>query len=80
MNLNTLPRSQQARYHAELRLFITSTSNDIGPERSALMNSVLPEFRKRSGDRGVIVIDRDPRWEMVSEPGKTQQIQADRMN
>ena len=80
MNLNTLARTQPARYHSELRLFITSTSRDIGPERSALMNDVLPEFRKRSGERGVIVIDRDPRWEMTSDPGRTREIQADRMN
>jgi tetratricopeptide (TPR) repeat protein len=65
---------------AELRLFIVSTSAETGPERAALTQTALPEFRRRAGERGVTVMEADPRWEAASEPGKGEEIVIDRLN
>jgi tetratricopeptide (TPR) repeat protein len=69
-----------SRHVAELRLFIVSTSAETGPERAALTQTALPEFRRRSGERGVTVTEADPRWEAATEPGKEEEIFADRIN
>ena len=80
MNVHHSLSDPRRRYNAELRLFIVSTSPKTAPERSALIRTVLPEIRQRAAERGVIVTEVDPRWEMASEPGRAREILAARTN
>lgn len=79
MDSGTTQHRHHPRYHSEFRLLIASTSGDTGPERERLRKSVLPELRRLAGERGIQVIDRDPRWEASMSPARSSEILAAHM-
>lgn len=44
-----------------------------------MLQSILPELRKMARERGVRVVDRDPRWEASLQPGRAREILAEHM-
>lgn len=49
----------------ELRVFISSTFNDLKKERSFLMSSVFPKLISTASERGIVLTPIDLRWGVV---------------
>ncbi len=61
----------------QIRVFISSTFEDMKDERDYLMKIVFPRLRKKSEERGVTLIELDLRWGVTEEEvmnGKVVQI------
>lgn len=64
----------------EIRVFISSTFNDMHPERDYLVKRTFPRLRHLAAQRGVILTEVDLRWgitEAESKEGKTLGICLD---
>ncbi|MBO4941962.1 MAG: DUF4062 domain-containing protein [Muribaculaceae bacterium] len=64
----------------DIRVFISSTFNDMKPERDWLVKRTFPELRKIAAERGVTVTEVDLRWGITqseAEDGMTISICLD---
>lgn len=64
----------------EIRVFISSTFNDMHPERDWLVKRTFPRLREMAAKRGVVLTEVDLRWgitEKESREGKTIAICLD---
>lgn len=58
----------------ELRVFISSTFQDMQEERGYLMKHVFPEIRQRCRERGIEFTEIDLRWGLTHEEGTLGRI------
>lgn len=74
MQINSFIPHRHQRYNSEFRIVVASTSADIRPEREMLQKSIFPELRRRARERGVFMVESDPRWEASMSPGRAEKI------
>lgn len=58
----------------EIRVFISSTFNDLDEERRYLINTVFPELRVLAAERGVSITEIDLRWGITEEEAKQGKV------
>ncbi len=61
----------------QIRVFVSSTFQDMKPERDYLMSTIFPRLRKKAAERDVSVVEVDLRWgitEKDAQSGKVVQI------
>lgn len=58
----------------EIRVFVSSTFQDLQGERDYLSRHVFPKLRKLSSDRGLVLIDVDLRWGITEEESEQGQV------
>ncbi len=80
MQTGTILSAPYPRYHSEFRILFASTSADPASERELLFNIVLPEIRREARERGVLVVEYDPRLEVSMAPGRAEEIEATRLD
>ncbi len=61
----------------QIRVFVSSTFQDMQAERDYLMKTVFPRLRKKAAERDVSFVELDLRWGVTEEEtqnGKVVQI------
>lgn len=58
----------------QIRMFISSTFEDMKNERDYLIKKVFPELRQKAFERDVTLIDVDLRWGITEEQSKKGQV------
>jgi hypothetical protein len=75
--LSAMPHNELEGPAREIRVFLSSTFKDMGPERNHLMAQVFPLVRQRCHEREVVFTEIDLRWgitEEAAQNGRTVQI------
>lgn len=68
---NSPPKQDQT---PEIRVFISSTFQDLQPEREYLVKKVFPGLRKICRDRGVELTEIDLRWGVTAEEAEQGKV------
>ncbi|MBQ9312846.1 MAG: DUF4062 domain-containing protein [Bacteroidales bacterium] len=63
-----------AKQHRQLRVFISSTFNDMNTERDALVEQCFPKIRDLCKDRGVEFVPLDLRWGITENAAKQGRV------
>lgn len=58
----------------QIRVFISSTFEDMKDERDYLIKKVFPELKQKAAERDVSLIDVDLRWGITEEQARTGQV------
>lgn len=58
----------------QIRVFISSTFEDMKEERDYLIKKVFPELKQKAAERDVSLIDVDLRWGITEEQARTGQV------
>lgn len=58
----------------QIRVFISSTFEDMRDERDYLIKKVFPELKQKAAEREVTLIDVDLRWGITEEQAKKGQV------
>lgn len=58
----------------QMRLFVSSTFQDLAQERSYLVRKVFPKLRQMAEERNVILVVVDLRWGITEEEGRTGKV------
>lgn len=58
----------------QIRVFISSTFEDMKPERDYLMKNVFPRLRKQAAARDVSLVEIDLRWGITEEQAKRGEV------
>ena len=57
-----------------IRFFISSTFSDMHKERDYLVDTLFPNFRKKTAERNVSLVDVDLRWGIKESESKDQKV------
>src|SRR6476661_4931269 len=60
-------QKQRTSNQNELRVFISSTFNDLQKEREHLVKKIFPELRALCRERGITLTEVDLRWGITEE-------------
>lgn len=58
----------------QMRLFVSSTFQDLAEERSYLVRKVFPKLRQMAEERNVLLVVVDLRWGITEEEGRTGKV------
>lgn len=67
----SIPVSQQSR---EIRVFISSTFQDMNAERNELVSRVFPVLRRMAEERNVTLTEIDLRWGITKEESEDSKV------
>lgn len=58
----------------QIRVFLSSTFEDMKPERDYLMKNVFPRLRKQAAERDVSLVEIDLRWGITQKQAKRGEV------
>jgi preprotein translocase subunit SecA/nephrocystin-3 len=68
------PTHHREEKQLEFRLFLSSTFNDLQPEREQLVKKVFPQIRAIARERGVDFTEIDLRWGITDEEARSGKV------